>query len=158
MAPRVSNPRKQFRFSISIVAPDRALLEAYLVQEVTHPENTIEQDVHGDVNYDVKTAGRVSTGNATISKILTTSGPDNYLWNWHESCQSPRFGGGLIPSQYKKRITVTEYAEGADGGILNIWTWHGCWPTKINGQTQNRQESGNTIESVEFSVDYITKV
>lgn len=160
MAPRISNPRKQFRFSIEILSPNiggSVSLQPYLVQEVTHPESTIEQDTHGDVNYDVKTAGKITTGNATVNKILTTSDQDSFMWDWHEACQ--RAGqGGFVPSDYKMNITVREFGEGEDETkILDIWRWEGCWPTKINGQTNTRQESGNTIESVEFSIDRVRK-
>lgn len=157
MAPKITNPRKQFRFTVDIISPDHGFLEPYLVQEVIHPEVTIEQDTHGDVNYDIKTAGKVSVGNGTINKIMRASTPDNFLWDWLNSCQWAG-EGGYVPKDYKKNLIIREFNEGADGGIINTWTWIGCWPTKLTGQTNNRTETGNTIESVEFSIDRVEKI
>ena len=153
MAVKVKSPRKLFRFSIEIVAPS---LDPFLVQEVTHPDVDVEQDTHGDTNFDVKTAGRVAVGNGTLNKIMRASGPDNFMWNWRMMCQDQIAGGGLIPDEYKRTIIVVEFAEGGDTPI-NTWRWTGCWPTKINGQQNSRTESGNTIESIELSVDIVEK-
>lgn len=152
---KINNPRKQFRFTIQLTGLDGVLLEPYLVQEITHPEVNIEQDTHGDVNYDIKTAGKVSFGNATLSKILSANGKDSFFFNWLYETQMAGVGG-LIPNDYKRNIIVTEFGPGSDT-ILDIWTWSGCFPTKINGQTNTRMESGNTIESIELSVDEVRK-
>jgi len=151
---KISNPRKQFRFSIQFIGMP---MNPWLVQDVDHPEIDTEQTSHGDVNYDVKTAGRTVVGNATISKIMTTSGPDNFIFNWKTQCQDQITGGGEVPDRYKKKVLVTEFAE--DGvTIINTWIWEGCWPTKITGQTNTRTTSENTIESFELSVDVADKV
>lgn len=151
---QISNPRKQFNFSIQI-----ALLpiNPYLAQEVDIPEITIEQVAHGDTNHDIKTAGRVQYGNVGIRKIMTTSGADNYFYDWAASCQDVIIGGGLLPSEYKRVVAVTELAE--DGtSVLNTWILTGCWPTKINGQDLRRMSSDNTVESIDLSVDKIEKL
>jgi len=145
----VSNPRKKFNFSIQI-AP--APINPFLCQSVDLPDVDIEQTRHGDTNYDVKTGGRVSIGNLSIDKIATTSGSDNYFYDWAMSVQDIILGGGLVPDFYKRIVTVSELAE--DGtSILNTHIYLGCWPTKINGQGLDRMSSDNTIESVELSVD-----
>ena len=151
---QVSNPRKEFNFTIQI-AP--APINPFLAQKVEIPEITIDQTEHGDTNHDIKTAGRVKVGNINISKIMTTSGADNYMFDWAYSCQDPIIGGGLVPRQYKRVVTITELAE--DGtSALNTWVCIGCWPTKINGMKLDRQSSDNTIESIELSVDKIEKL
>lgn len=151
---QISNPRKSFNFSIQI-AP--APINPFLAQKVDLPEITIEQVEHGDTNHDIKTAGRVKLGNINISKIMTTSGSDNYMFDWAYSCQDAIIGGGLIPSQYKRIVIITELAE--DGtSVLNTWVGMGCWPTKINGMTLDRLSSDNSIEQVELSVDKIEKL
>lgn len=149
---KISNPRKQFKFSIEIIGNNGVSLEPFLVQEVNHPDVDTEQDTHGDTVHDIKTAGRVTVGNATISKIMRASGPDNYVWNWRSMCQNILVGGGLIPDQYKRTVLVSEFDE-SGSRVINTWRWEGCWPTKINGQQNTRTESGNTIESFELSVD-----
>ena len=54
---KVKNPRKKFLWQIIFV---KHPINPFLFQKVTVPEISIEQVAHGDVNYDVKTGGRVS--------------------------------------------------------------------------------------------------
>lgn len=151
---QISNPRKQFNFTIQ-VAP--APINPFLAQKVTVPELSLDVTEHGDVNSDVKTAGRIKTGTIKIEKIMTTSGSDNYFFDWLYSCQDPIIGGGLVPSQYKRVVTITELAE--DGtSALNTWVCLGCFPMKINDMPLDRTSSENTIESLELSVDKIEKL
>lgn len=150
----IQNPRKQFNFSIQIAALP---INPYLAQEVDVPEITVEKVAHGDTNHDIKTAGRVQYDDVKIRKLMTTSGADNYFYDWAASCQDVIIGGGLIPSQYKRIVIITELAE--DGtSVLNTWILTGCWPTKINGMSLSRMSSDNTIESIDLSVDKIEKV
>lgn len=151
---KVSNPRKEFNFSIQVT---EAPINPFLCQVVELPEIIVEQAEHGDTNHDIKTAGRVSVGNITIDKILTTSGADNYFFDWLASCQDMMIGGGLVPDDYKRTILITELAE--DGtSALNTWVCQGCWPTKINGQKLDRRSSDNSMEKIELSVDRTEKV
>ena len=88
---------------------------------------------------------------------MTTSGADNYMFDWAYSCQDPIIGGGLVPDEYKRIVTISELAE--DGtSVLNTWICTGCWPTKINGMKLDRQSSDNTMESIELSVDKVEKL
>lgn len=151
---QVSNPRKSFNFTIQI---SPSPINPFLAQKVEIPEVTLAQTTHGDTNHDIKTAGRIETGNIRIDKISTTSGADNYMWDWLYSCQDPIIGGGLMPTQYKRIVTISELAE--DGtSILNTYVCIGCFPTKINGQTLDRTSSDNTMESIELSVDKVEKL
>lgn len=151
---QIANPRKNFNFSIQI-AP--LPIDPFLAQKVTIPEVSLDEVTHGDRNFDVKTAGRVKYGNIMMEKISTTSGADNYMWDWLKSCQDDIIGGGLVPPAYKRVMTITELAE--DGtSVLNTYICTGVWPNKINGIELNRQDSANTIESIEFSVDNIEKL
>lgn len=151
---QIENPRKEFNFSIQI-AP--APINPFLAQKVDIPEISVDQTEHGDTNHDIKTGGRVKFGNVTISKIMTTSGADNYMFDWLYSVQDAIIGGGLTPTVYKRTVTITELAE--DGtSILNTWILMGCWPTKINGMKLDRQSSDNTMETIELSVDKIEKL
>lgn len=150
----IDNPRKQFNFSIQVVG---APINPFLVQKVTISESSISEVKHGDVNYDVKTPGRVETGNTTLEKLMTTSGSDMYMWNWHKSCQDDMIGGGLPPQSVKRNLIVNELAE--DGtSALNTWLLSGCWPSKIDGLDLDRKGTDNTIEKVTMSVDRIEKV
>lgn len=151
---KVKNPRKKFNWQIIFV---KHPVNAYLFQKVGIPEISIEKVSHGDVNHDIKTAGRVSVGDLTASKLETTSGSDTWMWDWLMSCQDTLLGGGLTPEDYKEVVLVNELAE--DGvSILNSWTLTGVWPCKINGQDLDRMSSDNTLEDLEFSVDTCEKL
>lgn len=151
---QIENPRKKFNFSISI-APDP--IDPFLVQKVQIPEREVEVVEHGDTNHDIKTGGRVKFGMLTLEKISTTSGADTYFEDWMASIADPLLGGGLVPDQYKRIMTITELAE--DGVTpLNTWVCTGCWPSKRNSIDLSRTESDNTIESLEICVDTVEKV
>lgn len=148
MGAKVKNPRKKFLWSVNFV---KHPINPYLCQKCTLPDVSIDQVSHGDVNRDVKTAGRVSVGNLTIEKLLTTSGSDTWVWDWLFSCQDHIIGGGLVPSDYWETISVSELAE--DGKtVLNTHIFTEVWPTKIDGLDFDRMASENTIEKIEFSV------
>lgn len=154
MPAKVKNPRKTFLWSIKFT---KHPINPYLFQSVELPEITVEQVSHGDVNRDVKTAGRVSIGNLVAKKLETTSGSDTWFWDWLMSCQDILLGGGLTPDEYFEDIIVSELAE--DGkSILNQWLYTEVWPTKVNGQTLDRMSSDNTIEEIEFSVGTAEKI
>lgn len=151
---KVSNPRKRFLWQLTFV---KHPLNPYLFQNITLPEINVEQVEHGDVNYSVKTGGRVTTGNLMAEKLLTTSGSDTWFLDFLYSVQDPFIGGGLIPDQYKESVKVDELAE--DGvSILNSWILTGVWATRLNGQELNRMSSDNTVDTIEFSVDLMEKV
>jgi phage tail-like protein len=150
----ITNPRKEFNFSIQVVG---APINPFLVQDVTLPEISISQAKHGDTNYDVKTAGRVEIGELEIEKIMSTSGADNYFFTWAYSCQDIIIGGGNVPNFYKRSILVQELAE--DGtSVINTWVCTGCWPMKINGQKLSRKGTENSLEKLSISVDRVEKL
>lgn len=154
MPAQINNPRKKFLWSIQFVEHP---VNNYLFQNITLPEVTIEQVSHGDINRDVKTAGRISVGNLTASKLETTSGSDVWIWAWLSACQNMILGGGLTPSEYWSTCIVNELAE--DGvSVLNSWICSEVWPTRVNGQELDRMSSDNSIEEIEFSVGYIEKL
>ena len=151
---KFANPRKKFNWSIQIVPEG---INPFMFQKVTVPDLEIEQDNHGDTNHDIKTAGRVSYSNIKAEKLLPSNVSDTYMWAWADSCQSSTIGGGLTPAEYKKTIEIVELAE--DGVTqLNRFIATGVWPCKVNGMEYDRGSSGNSIESVEFSVDKLIKV
>ena len=151
---KVSNPRKKFLWSIKFLEHP---VNAYLFQRCTLPEISVEEVAHGDVNRDVKTAGRISVGTLTCEKLETTSGSDTWFWDWLMACQDLILGGGLIPTQYWSTVVVSELAE--DGvSVLNSWVCTEVWPMRVNGQELDRMSSDNTLESIEFSVGTCEKL
>lgn len=153
MGAKVKNPRKKFLWSLSF---PKHPLNAYLFQTCTLPDVEIDQVSHGDVNRDVKTAGRVTVGNMTCEKLMTTDGSDTWLHDWLFSCQDMIIGGGLVPSQYWETCIVQELAEDAVS-VLNEWLLEEVWPCKVNGLDLDRMASENTIETIEFSVGTVDK-
>lgn len=150
---KVKNPRKNFLFSISF---PKHPISPYLCQRVQLPDVEVEQVVHGDVNRDVKTAGRVSVSNLVVDKLITTSGSDTWIFDWLQSCQDMTLGGGLVPEQYWEEVVVNELAE--DGTtILNTHHYSEVWPCKISGLEFDRTSSDNSVESIEFSVGLVNK-
>lgn len=151
---QIQNPRKKFNFSIQVVG---APINPFLVQKVTIGDISITQVKHGDTNHDIKTAGRVEVGETELEKLMTTSGADNYFFDWAYSCQDIILGGGLIPAAYKRSLLVSELAE--DGtSILNTWVLIGVWPTKISGQELSRTDTENSMERITLSVDKMEKL
>jgi hypothetical protein len=67
MGAKVKNPRKKFLWSITF---PKHPINTYLFQTCTLPDVEIDQVAHGDVNRDVKTAGRVTVGNLVVGKLL----------------------------------------------------------------------------------------
>lgn len=153
MGAQVKNPRKKFLFRIRF---PKHPFNDYLAQKVTMPDIEIDQVEHGDINRDVKTAGRVKIGNMKVEKLMTTSGPDDWLHDWLYSCQDHILGGGLTPSQYWEDAVVEELAE--DGQtVLNTHMVGEIWPCKVSGLELDRTASENTIEEIEFSVGWVDK-
>ena len=151
---KVRNPRKNFMFSVLF---PKHPINSYLAQKVTLPDIEVEQVAHGDVNRDVKTAGRVSIGNLVIEKLITTSGSDTWVFDWLQSCQDILLGGGNVPSVYWETVVVNELAE--DGStILNSHIMNEVWPCKISGLDFDRTSSENTAEKIEFSVGTYDKL
>jgi len=151
---KFANPRKKFNWSIQITP---GALNPFLFQKVDMSESTITQDEHGDTNHNIKTAGKIEYSNIKAEKLMSSRAADNFMWGWHDGCQSSVIGGGLVPDGYKRIITVTEFAE--DGAtILNVWTASGVWPCKITPMEYNRGDSGNAIETIEFSVDKLLRI
>ena len=151
---KVKNPRKNFLFSIQF---PKHPINTYLCQKVTLPDIEIELVTHGDVNREVKTAGRISVSNLVLEKLITTAGSDTWLNDWLMSCQDILLGGGLPPSYYWETVVVSELAE--DGTtVLNQHIMTEVWPCKITGLDLDRTSSENTIEKAEFSVCTIDKV
>lgn len=153
MSAKVKNPRKKFLWSLQFAQHP---INPYLCQKCTLPEISIDEVEHGDINRDVKTAGRVKVGTLIVEKLLITSGSDTWIWDWLNSCQDHILGGGLVPSDYWSTMVVNELAE--DGKtILNTHSLTEVWPKKIDGLDFDRTASENTIEKIEFSVGTIDK-
>lgn len=150
---QVNDPKKSFQFNILVAG-----LNTYEAQKVNLPDWELDVVEHGDVNHDIKTAGKVKFGDLVVEKLRpVTSGYPNWVWDWILSIQNASLGGGLNPSAYKRTVIITQL--GYDGfTVTDIWECSGVFPKKINGMEFNRGgTSENSIETIDFSVDKVIK-
>jgi len=147
--PKVPNTRKVFNFAIDING-----LNQFECQKVTRPEVEIDQVEHGDVNYAVKTPGRLKYTNLILEKVRPVNA-DRWAWDWLTTAQDPILGSGQLPSSIKQIVTVRELAP--NGGTISINTNQGCWVCKVSPGDYDRNSSDNIIQKVEISVDISTE-
>lgn len=152
---QVANPRKGFNFRITVINAAGAILNNFLVQEVSLPETSVDVVEHGDTNHIVKTGGMKKYGMLKIKKLCPadlTSGLDDFVWSWINGIQNENLGGGLTPIAYWRTIRIEQLAPNGLTPIA-IHTYEECWPTRVNGIDLNRMQSNNVIEDIEFSVN-----
>lgn len=153
----VKNPKKQFNFRVQI--PSDPSLPIFSIQELTLPDKEVEQDTHGHANTEIKTAGLAKAGNVTLSRIMPSRGTDapgisKYFHIWQSLAQNALTGAGAPEEVYKRAVLIHEL--GSDGiTVINTIILIDAWPTKINGKAFKRGESGNLVEELELSVDYV---
>lgn len=158
----IKNPRKVFNFRIQF--PQDQDLPIFSVQSVTLPDKENEADEHGHGNTVIKTAGLSRLSNATLTRIMSSTGDQaeltrisKFFFNWAQLANNPIMGTGMDEALYKKTILVHEVAN--DGvSIIGTVVLYGCWPTKVSGREYKRAESGNIIETVELAVDYMMSI
>lgn len=149
---QIANPKKAFNFGLIVAG-----LNPYAVQQVNIPDVEIDVVEHGDTNHNIKTAGKVSYGNITLTKLRPMGIADNWVWTWIQSIQNVDTGGGLLPSQYKRDLDIVQY--GYDNRtVTDRWEIDGAWPVRVNNMNLDRATSENSMESVELSVDKSVKV
>ena len=149
---QIENPKKSFQFGIIAAG-----LNPYSVQEADIPDFEIEQVEHGDLDHDIKTAGRIKFSNFKLTKLRPIGTGDNWIWTWITNIRNSFTGGGQLASQYKRTIDIVQYAYD-NITITDDWKMIGTWPTKVNGISLSRTKSENTMEEIEFSVDQVRKV
>lgn len=149
---KINNPKKQFNFNV--IAPG---LNPYAVQVANIPDHEIEQVEHGDVNYTVKTPGRISFGNVILEKLRPLDYTDNWIWDWIDQTQNAFTGGGGIPDNIKRNITIVQLASD-NITVTDQWEIEGAWPTRLNDMNLSRVTSDNSLEKIELSVDRVRKV
>jgi phage tail-like protein len=152
MPANIENPRKQFNFTIGLAG-----LNPFLAQEVDIPGIDIDVVAHGDTNHDIKTGGRKKIESIKIKKLMPAEVGDNWLFDWMNQVQNEFTGGGALPSQYKRNLTIIEYSNDNITPI-NRWICEGCWANKLSPQQLRRMNSENSMEDFELQVDKVRKV
>lgn len=144
---QIANPRKVFNFRVEIEGVDQ-----WEIQKVTVPEIEIEAVEHGDANFSVKTAGRITVGDLVMEKLRPLPASDVWAWMWLQDAQNIQTGGGKLQANVNRNIVIKEMS--TDGvTTVNRWFCEGSWVKKISQSDFDRATSDNIIETVTFSVD-----
>lgn len=141
--------RKVFNFAIEIAGFDVAL-----VQDVKRPDVEVGAVEHGAANYNVKTAGGVTTSDAELQMVKPIIGLGMVAEQWLLQAQNPVLGIGGLPMQYKRDIIFKEKAP--NGMTLSAWIWEGAWVRKVSASNYKRgAQDENVIETITISVDRV---
>jgi len=147
MASNVADPAKVFNFIIEINGVD-----SWAVQEFTPPELSIEAVAHGGANSDIKTAGRVSVGDASFNYLKPLPTITDEAYDWFKRAQDIQRGGGQLSSVYKKIAVVRElYPDNVK--TAGRWILTGAWVSGISQNAFSRTSSDNILRSVTLTVD-----
>jgi len=153
----VKNPKKQFNFRVQI--PLDPSFPIFSFQELNLGDSEVEPDTHGHANTEIKTAGLVKTSNITMNRIMPANATDapgisKYFWRWQRLAGNSITGTGATEETYKRNVLIHELK--SDGvTVVNTFIAIGAWPSKINGKSFKRGESGNLVEEIELCVDYL---
>jgi hypothetical protein len=151
----VKNPRKNFNFNVRVSTP---FFNAFEVQEVDSPDTEIDVVEHGETNHVIKTGGQIKYSTGKIRGIIDAKpGALDWVWRWIKDVQNVDIGGGLIPSFYKKTLTL-EYLDVNGITVIETEIWEGAWPSKLNGKQLRRIGSENIMNDLELCVDKVIKV
>ena len=143
--PIIANVRKAFNFQIEM----EGIVQAY-IQEFVPPRKTVEVVEHGSSNSVVKTAGRATYEEMTLTKLRSADNSDTTLWTWLNQVQNVTTQTGANYQDYARIIVIRELSP--TGAILNSWRIE-CWCSGVDIGTLNRGASENTIESATFQVN-----
>jgi len=139
------NPLRAYRFRVEIDGIDQIA-----IQKFTPPEHGVGVIEHGGYDANIKTAGKPFYGNATIEKLKPINGADLFTFEWLQACI---YG---LPEAYKRTLIVKEL--GTDGiTTINTWVLEGCFPVNISQTDLDRMSEDNSLETLELSVDKLTK-
>lgn len=148
----INNPRKVFNFTIFMDG-----LNPWLAQDITIGEVTLDKVIHGDSNYEVKTAGMRKVGDVNIKKLMPADAQDLWLSDWLEQCQSAQTGGGALPDEYKRNLFIEMF--GPDNvTVIGRWEAIGAFPARRGEFNLSRVTSDNVLEDIDLSVDDIRQI
>lgn len=149
---KVANPRKVFNYKVEINGFDQ-----FEIQSVKLPTKEVEIVKHGDTNYDVKTGGRITTGEMVFTRLMPVTNSDTVGWNWLALVQDDFAGGGVLPSVYKQDMVLKEM-DTTGLVTVNSWIIEGAFPTKLEYSDFDRMKSDNMTEKMTLSVDRCRRI
>lgn len=149
---KIANTAKLFNFAIEING-----LNQFEVQTVELPQISVEVAEHGDVNYNVKTPGRITTGDLKLEKIRPLPTTDNWAWSWFNAGADPFTGVGALAGNIKRVIVVREL-DSSGLVAVNSYLLEGCFIKSIEFAKYDRMSTDNVIETITISVDRMRKI
>ncbi len=136
------NVSRGYKFIVEIDGIDQLL-----VQEVTLPEDSVEVvELGAGVNdYAVKLPSRPKIGNITLKKVLSTSKPETWAYDWLEKTKTGK------REDYAKFAFIKQLAE--DGTtVIRTHDLGEIFPVKIAPEGLKRLGTELFMESVEFAI------
>ncbi len=147
----IQNPRKTYRFRVSITDPNGTLWNQFEIEEFDPPTSKIEVATHGAGNYQSKTPGQETVDTIKIKK-LKDGASDTKMFNWWKATKTK---GNRV--DYAKTIVVEELDAAEDlsvANVLNTYYYYECFPTSYKPGAWKRTDTAvNQMEELEFSVD-----
>lgn len=149
-ATREPDPYGTFRYIVELETAVPTEFETVEFSEVAGLEvsREVEEYAEGGRNYAThKLPGRVSHGNLTLKRGVTTS---TTLWDWLEQTSGMVEGGKLL------RRTVRVVLLDRLGTEVRSWTVRRAYPVKWSGPTMTAGSNDLAIESLELAHEGIT--
>jgi hypothetical protein len=132
-------------------------LDTFECQTCNIPVPEIEVVEHGAGNHKQKTAGLVSVGELSFTKLKPLDGSDSWAWDWFKQVQDTKTGKGGYPQFYEKSVIVK--LMGPDNETTAYaWLCDGVFIIKIEYNELSKVTSENVIETVTCSVDEINRI
>lgn len=137
----VISPLKQFKFTIEIDG-----LDQFLCQEVTLPDQIVEEVEHTEGNFKVRTPGLVTLGDITLSKLKPADTADDWALEWITSVQDLSTGVGGVPADYLRTVVIR--LQDNAGNTIETRTYTDCWVKQNTGLTLSKTSSDNIMQEV----------
>ncbi len=144
---QVVDPYRGFRFRVEISGIQIAGFSEATVPDITI--ETVDYREGTDPVYKRELSGLTSYGKLSLKKGLTDSMD---LYKWHQQVSEQ----GSSSSGAQKNISLILLD--ASGGDKVRWNLINAWPTKLESAGLNASSSEVMIETLEFSMVYMTRV
>lgn len=144
------NPVKQFQYVIEVDG-----LDQFLCQELTLPDETIEEAEHTEGNAVYRTPGLTRIGDVTLSNLVPTDENDDWAKSWLLQVQDRQAGSGGTPEQYLRTVVVRLLDNG--GNTIKTYEMIDCWVKQITGLTLSKSTSDNIMREVVLVVNDINE-
>lgn len=146
-------PRLGHLFLIEVEGVDAGTVETF-----QPPTETSEEVMRasGGMQHNVGFTSGYSIEDITLGKVMPINAEDNWAYDWMRTQVNPLENILGLAADYKKRVSFHHL--GADGEILETWTYEGCRIKQVAMTEHNATEkTTKVIETVTIGVDYMVK-